>query len=494
MPVFIGDVLEASGGPVLDLFNNQVIGYQVVGGSSNEVGVPHSNGFSSSNWSELLGGATWTTVEDIPEEFRGQGIFVYDKSLKKYFVSQNQTDFTSSGNFKEIINDFTTYDDAPDLVQALDGSYIPESLGNAIAELDIEKYAFLMRRISYVGDIITGGNSETHYRMTNLDLKNFVVQVLGQGIAQDLIDNGYGTSGSFTNSGSGVLGDLDGDGVVGISDLLILLGNFGNQDVFCDMHIHWGGPNWKSFNPELGAAGQYKATFSQIPPNDWITNPYESSSAVSFWPNNTVHIRPGDTDETGNSNSLDFILNNGSPGTQISDASYIKILEIDGSPVTLDHILKAPGFDISLSVSTAAGTPGSAGGGVYPTGFSVFHSETSQIRAKAYLNFRFIDENGDVIETSTGNNFSQIQLLDYPTNGTPGGADGNSVAGGNNPDLFPIVTGPLWSTITNQYDLESRPGSSNVVVSEMHMSWHFQSGGNVQFIRVENIDLHLLIS
>jgi len=488
MPVFIGDVLESSGGPVLDMFNNQVVGFQVVGGTTGEFGVPHANGFTASSWDEYLGGVSHRTVLDIPENLRVEGMILYDSGKKRHFVSKNSTTFSSLSNFEEIINDFSTYNEASDLViNASTGEEIEGSMGSAIASLGSEKYSFLMRQISYSGEVITGGDSDTHVRMSNLDLKNFVIQVLGQGVAQDLIEQGYGTVGSFTNSGSGVLGDLDGDGVVGAADLLVLLGLFGNQDLFCDLFLHIGGPNYESFNPtELG--GLQKAIFSSIPPNPWINNPYETSAVDISWNSGggTGFVRPGPTVSGGqNANALDIFLVNGSPGNQVADAAYARVVESEGAATTLDQVLKSPQFQVLLGQQIS-------GGASFPVAHSVAFSQASQIPLRGFLNFRFLDNEGGTIQTSSGGNFSSLEILNFPTNGAP------AIYGGNipnpNPDLGLTIGGDIWPSILEQYDYNNAPNSTDVVVSEMRISTSYTSGGNVSFAMIENIDLQFKIA
>lgn len=487
MPVFIGDVLESSGGPVLDMFNNQVIGFQVVGGALNDFGVPHSNGFTSTGWGSYLNSATHRTVLDIPEDLRAEGMIVYDSGKKRHFISKGASSFSSLANFEEIINDFSTYQEASDLVvDPTTGEGIEGSMGSAIASLGSEKYSFLMRQTSYLGDIITAGNSETHVRMSNLDLKNFVIQVLGQGVAQDLIEQGYGTVGSFTNSGSGVLGDIDGDGLVGVSDLVALLGLFGNQDLFCDLFLHIGGPNYESFNPtEVG--GLQKAQFATIPPNPWLNNPYAYEAVDINWNSGggTGFVRNGSSvDGSQFANALDIFLVNGSGGALIDDACYARVVESDNAATTLDQVLKSPSFQVLL---------GQQGGAAdFPVAHSVSFSETSQNPLRGFLNFRFIDDQGDTVQTSSGSNFSRLEILNFPTNISPGFYNGNNT--NPNENLSLTIGGNIWPSILEQYDYNNAPNSTEVVVSEMRVSLNYQSGGNVAFTQVENIDIQFKIA
>ena len=52
------------------------------------------------------------------------------------------------------------------------------------------------------------------------------MSALGVQIAQDNVDSGYGSAGFYTST-AGLMGDVNGDGIVTVTDLLMLLGNLG---------------------------------------------------------------------------------------------------------------------------------------------------------------------------------------------------------------------------------------------------------------------------
>ena len=77
-------------------------------------------------------------------------------------------------------------------------------------------------------------DNKYHFQLYDVDndvYKKFDVTALSgvitQLLAQALIDGGVGSLGTYTAAGSSILGDLNGDGIVNNTDLLILLANFG---------------------------------------------------------------------------------------------------------------------------------------------------------------------------------------------------------------------------------------------------------------------------
>ena len=76
--------------------------------------------------------------------------------------------------------------------------------------------------------------NDTYKKLDINELGGLITQLL----AQSLIDQGVGTSGTYTGTGSDILGDLDGDGDVDVNDMLLFLGIFGSGNT-ADFDVNW---------------------------------------------------------------------------------------------------------------------------------------------------------------------------------------------------------------------------------------------------------------
>ena len=318
MPVFIGDVLESCGGPILDLSTKQVKGLGVFStvGDRNELSEPmQSNGYLSvvgatypqisvhtggdwddgDNWDSMLkfvgsavkvgwlngnvlttegflvgsGTAGWLRKGDV---FQVSGIndagdgnyagvndgayLVVDDTWNNdgnpsVGPSLVSSDFVAQTAYTilEVIQD---YIDNGTIIRLSETKLLLESLPNAEDVIDGELNAALLSSNNSTDLAISVTDSTGAIRDAKISVNQFI-SMLGAGIADEYVSGGYGDitvyggSAGVTSSG----GDIDGDGVVGVSDILTLLGAFGEtvdpevelQDTVVSVAMSWGSVN-----------------------------------------------------------------------------------------------------------------------------------------------------------------------------------------------------------------------------------------------------------
>ena len=317
MPVFIGDVLESCGGPILDLSTQQVKGLgvftsvsdrndlsslmrsdgylSVVGTTYPQISV-HTGGDweESDNWDSMLkfvgsavkvswfngnisttegflvgaGTADWLTKGDV---FQVSGINdVGDGNYAgvndgAYLVVDDTWNNNGSPNvgpslasdngpqtalvILEVIQD---YINNGTIIKLSETKLLLESLPNAEEIIDGELNAALLSSNNSTDLAISVTASGGAITDAKISVNQFI-SMLGAGIADEYVSGGYGDvtvyggSAGVTSSG----GDIDGDGVVGVSDILTLLGVFGEtvdpevelQDTVVSVPMSWGSAN-----------------------------------------------------------------------------------------------------------------------------------------------------------------------------------------------------------------------------------------------------------
>ncbi len=319
MPVFIGDVLESCGGPILDLSTQQVKGLgvfnhvsdrndlsplmrsngylSVVGTTYPQISV-HTGGEwgESANWDSMLkfvgsalkviwlngnvlategflvgsGTASWLTKGDV---FQVSGIndvgdgnyagvndgayLVVDDtwnnggfpSAAPPLVDSNTYNAQTAALILEVIQD---YIDNGTIIRLSETKLLLESLPNAEDIIDGELNAALLSSNNSTDlpiSITASGGAIVDAKIS----VNQFISMLGAGIADEYVSGGYGDVTVYGGS-AGVVssgGDFNGDGVVGVDDILTLLGVFGEtvdpevelQDTVVSVPMSWGSAN-----------------------------------------------------------------------------------------------------------------------------------------------------------------------------------------------------------------------------------------------------------
>ena len=241
MPVFIGDVLESCGGPILDLAGNKVKG----------VGI-----FGSSDDRNLL-----------DAEFRTSGyLSVVDGDLEVY----SGVTWDDANSWTKIASEFSLYphievgegDDETDELRAK--AFVTDTGDNS------DRYSFG----------VYDSTSDRFRKINGGTLESIIIHHFGTQLASYLQAETGNTDSYYTNPDSGVYGDINGDGIVGVSDVLEILSYFGNtaSSIERDYLIHFGSNAWVNPNPQdlilnvpyenggLWGSGGYNHAFNAIGP------------------------------------------------------------------------------------------------------------------------------------------------------------------------------------------------------------------------------------
>lgn len=127
------------------------------------------------------------------------------------------------------------------------------------------------------------------YDTDNDTYKKFDVQdlfgLIAQAIAQQLVDANIGTSDNYTASGSSVLGDLDGNGVVNVADMIIMLGAFGSTDFSLDWETDFTS-DCPTTSLQTGVASYTQGAFVKLPFG--ASNISQSSTGFNFGYNDST--------------------------------------------------------------------------------------------------------------------------------------------------------------------------------------------------------------
>lgn len=302
MPVFIGDVLESSGGPVLDLSTQQVRGLGIFDNISERDDIQESlrvkgyisyadstlsvfgENFNSTwdntiNWKNvlcdrgfavdldidddgtlgvnsvgfLLGGGSDTRNLYPGDVFHIRGL--HEGNVPGLIISQKYTDSDSS-DFGTPISDGSYYviqacdivtsefestalENIYDLVRS--GHIVPFHSGRTLVDRHTqltESNVSSLTGDDSVASAILGGEGKilVGVKDGNERAKDFsltvdqFISLLAIGIAEDNVSNGYGDYTSYGGVAGETFsaGDINGDGIVTVADLLILLGGLGS--------------------------------------------------------------------------------------------------------------------------------------------------------------------------------------------------------------------------------------------------------------------------
>lgn len=300
MPVFIGDVLESCGGPILDLSTKQVKGLGVFDSISDRndlSALMQSNGYLSvvgntypqisvhtggawdddDNWDavikdvghainaefQVVGGAPALTgasgflIGAGSANFLRKGDVFHVSNLHKYSVTEGfdyndgsylvvDDPWNQAGSPVSTGPSKSTYSNIALILDSLHEDYVDpgyivrlsetrpliknleEASSLNLGDTPLNAALLATNNPAEIPVSITDDNGKIH------DAKITSGQLIGMitaGVVDDYVSNGYGTvisyGGSAETPGSG--GDFNGDGVIGASDLLYLLGLYGQE-------------------------------------------------------------------------------------------------------------------------------------------------------------------------------------------------------------------------------------------------------------------------
>jgi len=388
MPVFIGDVLESCGGPILDLSTKQVKGLGVFSTveDRNELSeLMQSNGYLSvvgttypqisvhtggdwdegDNWDSMLkfvgsavkvgwfngnvlttegflvgsGTANWLRKGDV---FQVSGIndvgdgnyagvndgayLVVDDtwnnggspSVGPSLVNSDSYGTQTAFLILEVIQD---YIDNGTIIRLSETKLLLESLPNAEDVIDGELNAALLSSNNSTDLAISVTDDQGRIRDAKISVNQFI-SMLGAGIADEYVSGGYGDvtvyggSAGVTSSG----GDIDGDGFVGVNDILTLLGVFGEtvdptvelQDTVVSVPMSW------------GTTAQSSSTSTSGPIYNFWSGGYDRYYAFANWgtgPPNLIGITGLDP-PTVTSGAATVSIFSASAPTTYSDSHY----------------------------------------------------------------------------------------------------------------------------------------------------------------------------
>lgn len=275
MPVFIGDVLESCGGPILDLSGNKVKGI---------------GSFNSLNDRDILG-----------SEFQSPGyISVIDGNVEVY----DSGDWDEPTSWKQVAQRFQDYDsiDIDNGLEITSANLASRFVSDT--EEDENRYNFA----------IWDYTDQKFRKLEGGTLEAIILHHFGVEIASVIQQETGNTDAFYTNPDSGLFGDIDGDGIIGVSDILTILSYFGNTsaDIERDYLIKFGSNAWPNSNPNDLTYNVYYSNGGL-----WSSGGYESAFGLLglSWGNTTNVV--GDT----GGDDVAFIGNYSPPGS----GSYIKI-------------------------------------------------------------------------------------------------------------------------------------------------------------------------
>lgn len=362
MPVFIGDVLESCGGPILDLGGNKVKGFGVFadGGSRN----------------------------DLDTEFRASGyLSVVAGDLEVYSGST----WDNANSWTKIASEFSLYphievdgvDNAPNRAAA----FVSDTAD------DGDRYSFG----------IYDTTSDLFRKISGDDLKSIIIHYFGQELAFYLSETTGNSIDYYSDTTNGLVGDTDGDGLVTVSDILNLLGNFGGTlegMAYRDYVIKLGESLFPGANAEplvgtaggsVGAGNVLDETFGLdgFGNNVVITgNTAGDDIIVSSATEPSITIEHKDA----NNNYIDLnpflVSNNGEP-------AITNLFDGQGNPT--QSVTSSIRFNSNESISVASATTVSGANTTIPV--------TLNFRISLYEN-----QGDTIIPTTNGDNYIEVQV------------------------------------------------------------------------------------
>ena len=306
MAIFIGDVLKTSGGPIVDLLGNSVKGIYRLGFGSDSLpdSVSPFHAFSDETHGIL----------SVPNENRAIGGLLYNVYSGDWMhyvgYADDQTDSDASDNEEwKNENYWAKLTHNSTLYKRVDPT--EDGLSNTIANR--------VQKIIDDSEDTPGRYSLSAYDSEELEYKRFdvddIIHLVNQKIAQGLIDayvdTGMVTEGFFGDASVGIVGDINGDGVVTQADIDAIQAFVGLQSVGIsvserDYHASFGSNVYQGDNPgdleifplfsesgpayinktivisgwsnNFGVHGSYDA----LAANSWSSNAEQAGDEVSF--------------------------------------------------------------------------------------------------------------------------------------------------------------------------------------------------------------------
>lgn len=364
MPIKVSDFLtHVNSYPVIRVEDNVILGYA------------YSAGFTQN---QLLA---------VPSNNRRAGLVLANRALYAY-QEANTTDayWGDTTKFKEIAVKFSSYPIYPLTI----GANTYDTIGEALANTADDDVFFAVHKDS----------NNTFYKLAT----NNVIEWLVNALVQVQIAEGLGTITSYTGN-TGIVGDLNGDGQVTTSDLLIFLGAFGS------------GSSWAA-NTAFESVFVYFANTTSIS--------LLAASGTSSYVANTQIYFPFDTGIT---------INSGAFTTNINNATSEPYIEFTGTTngsqvITLVQFANTVSYVLqNLQLTIEASTPSGAGSLIF--GVKVEKYQNTTLLADAYsqdiINIpitsagTFTSQNvaNFNIGSSIGNNFSNGSNISFTQAGTP---------------------------------------------------------------------------
>ena len=381
MPVFIGDVLESCGGPILDLSGNKVKGI---------------GRFDNTGARDTLGA-----------DFQSSGyVSIIDGSLEVY----SGDDWADHTNWARIAQRFEDYDpiELENGTEANSTNYASQFISDT--NEDEDRYSF------GVWDFA----DKKFRRLGGGVLRSIIVHFFGQSLAENLSSTTGNNISFYTDSTSGLVGDLNGDGVVTVSDMLTMLGGFGanSETLSRDYSMNLGQQFWPVPSESQPLVG------SKYDGSTLYSSDFESDFGLDSFGNNISVTSIDDLNEDPTQAGDDIIFSNlFVDGPYHSEPTItIKHQNADGSQANLvPFLISANGSVPTINVPNPVGT------GVIPEQSSITFNHSTAADAVEVLEVTTssgftanppifftmkisLVENGNVIPIVGGGNYLEINM------------------------------------------------------------------------------------
>ena len=351
MPVFIGDVLESCGGPILDLAGNKVKG----------VGI-----FGSSDDRDLL-----------DTEFRTSGyLSVVDGDLEVY----SGVEWENANSWTKIASEFSLY---PHIEVEEGADQTDEFRASAFAidtNDDPDRYSFG----------VYDSTSDIFRKINGGTLNSIITHIFGQELAIHLSETTGNSIDYYTDDTTGVTGDLDGNGLVTVNDILILLGGFGAAPTDINYNILLGETHWPFSNPEplIGNATASGGIFGG----------YITTTDLNDWGNNK--------DVTGDQGGYDVAFES------FQNQSLISIEKLNAENVQQNIISFIVNSEGNVPVGNQIKLDSTVSGGTDYTVASVTSNAPGQ-SARLMLRVSLLGPDGVTLQTPGGNAFRDFLVANF---------------------------------------------------------------------------------